>query len=63
MANMHMQRCSVLVVIREMLIKTAMRCELIPSRMAPIKQNLKNKTKQKLTSVSKDEQLGGAWVA
>ena len=40
MANRHTKRCSMLQIIREMQIKTAMRCHLIPVRMAIIKKSM-----------------------
>ena len=41
MANKHMKRCLTLLVIREMLIKTAVRCYFTPTRVAKI-TNTKN---------------------
>ena len=43
MANKHMKRCSTLLIIREMKIKTTIRHYLTPIRMAIIKTSTNNK--------------------
>ena len=43
MANKNMKRCSTLLIIREMRIKTTVRYHLAPERMTLIKKSINNK--------------------
>ena len=43
MANKHLERCSTSLIIRDMQLKTTMRCHLMPIRMAAIQKSTSNK--------------------
>ena len=42
MANKHMERCSIMITVREIQIKSTMRYHLTPVRMATIKKSTDN---------------------
>ena len=57
MANKHMKRCSISLVIREMKIETTMRYHFIPVRMAIINKSTNDKCWQVGKNVEKKELL------
>ena len=46
MANGHVKRCSISLIIRDIQIKTTLRYILIPVRMAIIKKSINNKSRE-----------------
>ena len=59
MSNKHMKRCSMLLITREMQIKTSMRYHLIPVRMAIIKKSASNKCWRGLEKRGRSCTVGG----
>ena len=59
MANRHVTKCSILLVIREMQIQTSMRCHLTPVRMAIIKKSTKTNAGEGVERREPSHPVGG----